>query len=167
MRESTALQSVLQTYFDWHQARLSFCASFIVALVKVRTVNLTEVALALNPAAKPTSNYRRIQRFLAGFKVDFEVVARLMIALVPLRSDFVVTIDRTNWQFGRVPKQKFLVNVFMIGVAWRGLAIPIMWRLLPKSGSSSTGERIALMERFLEVVHPGGSRPRADPRRGR
>jgi hypothetical protein len=149
MNETTALHQVLQPHIDWHKARLAFCASFIVALVKVRTVNLTQVALALNPAAKPSSNYRRIQRFLADFELDFEVVARLMLALVPVRSDFVVTIDRTNWQFGRTP-----INIFMIGIAWRGLAFPIMWRLLPKSGISSTGERIALMERFLEVVSP-------------
>lgn len=51
----------------------------------MRTVNLTEVALALNPGAKAASNYRRIQRFLAGFTVDFEAVARLMLALAPVK----------------------------------------------------------------------------------
>lgn len=122
MRKSTALQAVLQNYFDWHKARLSFCASFVVALVKVQTVNLTEVALALNPQVKAASNYRRIQRFLAGFELDFAVVARLKLALLPVRSGFVATIDRTNWQFGRVP-----INVFMIGTARRGLAFPMGW----------------------------------------
>lgn len=155
MNESNALRAVLQDHFDWHSARLSCFAAFVVALVKVRTVNLTEVALALNPAVKVASNYRRLQRFLAGFEVDFEAVARLMLALVPVKDDFVVTIDRTNWQFGRVP-----INVLMLGVAWRGLAFPILWRLLPKSGNSSTDERIALMKRFLHVVG-GAKRVRA------
>lgn len=147
MRESTALLGVLQEHFDWHRARLGCLAAFVVALVKVRTVNLTEVALALNPGAKTASNYRRIQRFLAAFEVDFEAMARLMLALVPVKSDLVVTIDRTNWHFGRAP-----INVLMLGIAWRGLAFPLLWRLLPKTGVSSTEERIALVRRFLRLV---------------
>jgi len=147
MSESTALRDVLQQHFDWHGARLSCCAAFVVALIKVRTVNLTEVALALNPGALAASNYRRVQRFLAGFEMDLEAIARLMLALVPVKSEFVVTIDRTNWHFGRAP-----INVLMLGVAWRGLAFPILWRLLPKTGVSSTRERIALVQRFLRVA---------------
>lgn len=152
MRESTALLGILQQHFDWHKARLACLAAFVVALVKVRTVNLTEVALALNPGVKAASNYRRIQRFLASFEVDFEAVARLMLTLVPVKSGLVVTIDRTArkfplWRFGRAP-----INVLMLGVAWRGLAFPVLWRLLPKTGISSTSERIALVRRFLRLV---------------
>ncbi len=149
MKESTALQDVLQDHITWNKARLAFFASFIVALLKVKTVNLTEVALALNPKALKESNYRRIQRFLAGFELDFALIARLMLALVPQQTAFIVTIDRTNWQFGRTP-----INVFMIGIAYRGLAFPVIWELLPKKGISSTSERITLMKRFLAVVEP-------------
>jgi hypothetical protein len=36
---------------------------FIAALIKVRTANLTQVALTLNPLVLPAPNYHRIQRF--------------------------------------------------------------------------------------------------------
>ena len=43
----------------------------------------------------------------------------------------------------------------MLGVAWRGLAFPVLWRLLPRTGVSSTSERIALVKRFLRLVEAG------------
>ncbi len=59
------LKSVLSGHLSWHGARLSFLAMFLIALLKVKTVNLTEIATALNPKAKVSSNYRRLQRFFA------------------------------------------------------------------------------------------------------
>jgi hypothetical protein len=147
MKESNALQAILQEHISWNKARLCFLAHFIVALIKVRTANLTQVALTLNPLVLPASNYRRIQRFLAGFRFDINQIGRILLALLPTDKDFIVTIDRTNWQFGIVP-----INVLMIGIAWQGLAFPILWQLLPKKGSSCTEERIALMRRFLRIV---------------
>lgn len=37
MRESTALLGVLQQHFDWHKARLSYLAAFVVALVSQKS----------------------------------------------------------------------------------------------------------------------------------
>jgi len=39
----------------------------------------------------------------------------------------------------------------VLGIAYRGIAVPIFWRVLDKAGNSDTAERIALMERFLKV----------------
>jgi hypothetical protein len=149
MKESNALQHILQEHIGWHKARRDLFACFILALLKMRTVNLTQVALALNPKALAASNYRRIQRFLADFTIDFRLIARLMLALTPQKTDFIVTIDRTNWQFGTTP-----INIFMVGIAYRGLSFPIIWKLLGKKGISSSEERIELMRRFLGIVSP-------------
>lgn len=40
----------------------------------------------------------------------------------------------------------------MLGVAYRGVAVPLFGMLLDKKGHSSTAERIALIERFLRVL---------------
>lgn len=53
-------------------------------------------------------------------------------------------IDRTNWYWG---KQK--INIFMPGIAYEGLAIPLYWRLLPKAGNSNFTEQKALLNRFF------------------
>jgi hypothetical protein len=44
---------------------------------------------------------------------------------------------------------RYPINVLVLSVAYRGVAVPLMWTMLDKKGNSSTAERIALMERFL------------------
>ena len=57
------LYSVMQAHFSWHKARGPFRSAFILALMKVTTVNLTKLVNALTGKAKQKSSYRRIQRF--------------------------------------------------------------------------------------------------------
>ncbi len=142
-----ALKKVLARRLDWHGARIGFLAHFIIALFQVKTVNLAELATALNGQVKPDSNYKRLQRFLRGFELDFEPLARLVVNLMPLdEGRWYLTLDRTNWRFGRHE-----INILMLGIAYRGVAVPVMWTLLNKSGNSNTDERIALIERFVKV----------------
>ena len=53
-------------------------AHFILSLIKVRTVNLMEIALGFEHCAQTGSNYKRLQRFLRFFDLDFEAIARLI-----------------------------------------------------------------------------------------
>ena len=53
-------------------------------------------------------------------------------------------MDRTNWQWG-----KKNINILMLSITYKGIAIPLFWSLLDKKGNSNTSERIALMERFI------------------
>ena len=84
---------------------------------------------------------------MAGFAFDFEAFGRLLLRQEPQQSGFVVVMDRTKWHFGSKP-----VNVLMIGFAYKGIAFPVLWEVLPKKGSSSTEERKALFDRFLRIV---------------
>lgn len=142
-----ALAGLLAVHLPWHRARLMFAAAFILALIQLGTSNLGKVALALNQEAKVASNYRRIQRFFAHFPVDDVRVARLMLALLPQRQDFVVTLDRTHWMLGKIN-----LNILMVGIAYRSVAFPIVWTLLGKAGCSNCLERSTLIKRFLAVV---------------
>jgi len=141
------LKQALAEHLDWHGARLSFLAHFILALFQVRTVNLAEIAQAFSGRVKPESNYRRLQRFFQQFAIDYAAVARLVVRLASVgEGPWYLTLDRTNWQFGRCH-----INVLMLGIAHRGVAVPLLWTLLPHSGNSATHERIELMERFLAL----------------
>jgi hypothetical protein len=53
-------------------------------------------------------------------------------------------MDRTNWQWG-----KKNLNILMLAVVYKGVAIPIYWLLLDKKGNSDTRERIAIVKRFI------------------
>jgi hypothetical protein len=141
------LKQALAEHLDWHGARLSFLAHFILALFQVRTVNLAEIAQAFSGRVKPESNYRRLQRFFQQFTIDYATVARLIVRLSPLgEGPWYLTMDRTNWKFGRRD-----INILVLGIAYRGIAVPVVWTLLPKAGNSNTTERIELRERFLAL----------------
>ena len=131
----------------WHKARLKFMARFVGSLLKLSTVNLSKLAPALKPDVQVSSNYRRIQRFMAGFAFDFDAFGQLLLRLLPQKTGFVVSMDRTNWQFGDTQ-----INVLMIGICRGRTCFPVVWRLLGKAGNSNTEERIALMRRFLALV---------------
>ena len=61
------LYTVFQSILQWHGQRISFLILFITSLVKVRTLNLSQVAEGFETKADIYSNYRRIQRFLKDF----------------------------------------------------------------------------------------------------
>ena len=61
--QTNDVYQALQWYLPWHKARVKFIASFMVALLKVTTVNLVCLANGLNGRAGQRSNYRRLQRF--------------------------------------------------------------------------------------------------------
>ena len=57
-----------------------------------------------------------------------------------------LTLDRTNWKWG-----KRNINILMLAIVYRGIAIPIVWTLLNKRGNSDTKERITLIQRFISI----------------
>ncbi|POZ50587.1 hypothetical protein [Methylovulum psychrotolerans] len=46
-------------------------------------------------------------------------------------------------------KGKRDINILMLSVVYKGVAIPVYWMLLNKQGNSNTRERIALVKRFV------------------
>ncbi len=141
------LKAVLSEHLPWHGARISFLAQFLLALLKVRSVSLAELATGFGGKAKVESHYKRLQRFFRSFEIDQDALARLLVRLVPVGDGpWRLTMDRTNWQFGKAD-----INFLVLGVVHRGIALPLFWTVLDKPGNSDTAERIALMERFLRV----------------
>lgn len=93
---------------------------------------------------KTASHYRRVQRFLAQVSLDYDEVALFLFRLFEL-DKVTLSIDRTNWQWGNAN-----INIFMLSVVYKGIAIPLYWQLLNKRGNSNAKERIALVQRFID-----------------
>ena len=145
MAELAPLITILTSVLGWHRARVVFLAQFLVALIRVRTVNLTEIATAFCGTAKPESSYRRIQRFFQAFDIDQSLIPLLVVRLLPLEAKWVLCLDRTNWKFGTVN-----LNFLVLAIAYQGMAVPLYWSLLDKRGNSNTKERIRLLRRFVK-----------------
>jgi hypothetical protein len=145
------LESILNGYFHWNKARMKCFTGMLLALIKVRTVNLTELACGFSGKALQDSRYKRIKRFFCEFNIDFSTVSSWVIFFFGLSDNpLYLSMDRTNWMWG-----KRHINVLMLSIVYRGMAIPLLWTLLDKKGCSNTQERIALMQRFIEYFGKG------------
>ena len=61
------LESILKKNLSWNAARISLLANMIIALLKVRTVCLAEIATALSGKAKMNQNIKNCNYFLHYF----------------------------------------------------------------------------------------------------
>ena len=147
MKLDKTLYAVLENNLPLQKARVKFIALFVLALIKTPTVNFAKLALALNSKARIESNYRRIQRFFAQVELDSRIIGRIVFALLPQKTDLVISIDRTEWKSG-----SRWINLFVASVVVQNLTFPLVWFKLPGQGSSNTDDRIDLMNRVLDVV---------------
>jgi hypothetical protein len=149
MQYVNSLTDVLSGYLDWHLSRLKLMARFTSSVLTLTTTNLWKVSLALKADVEQGSNYRRIQRFLSGYEVDFTMLGGLLLHLLPQTPPYEVIIDRTEWYFGETA-----VNILMVGIAHKGMSFPITWSALSSGGGSGAKAQTEVLERFLEVVDP-------------
>jgi hypothetical protein len=144
------LSKILNQYFNFHKARSDCFAQLVIAMITVKTVNFTHLATAFMTESFPESCYKRIQRFFRFLKFDPFAVASMVITLFGLKNKKLsLALDRTNWKFGKLD-----INILMLTVAYRGIALPLMWSCLQKRGNSNTLERIGLIKRILLLIGP-------------
>ena len=54
-----------------------------------------------------------------------------------------LSMDRTNWFWGKSP-----INILMLSLVYKGTAIPLYWSMVNSQGNSNTDARIDLLNRF-------------------
>jgi len=140
--------SILDTHFQGkvNRARLKLRAMFIIALCKVQTVGFDKLVNAFDSKALATSSLRRIQRFIGQYTLDSNLIAKLIFCLLPQKENLKLSIDRTNWKFGQTD-----INIFMLGVTYKGVAFPLLFKMLNKRRNSNCKERIDLVNRFIQL----------------
>ena len=143
MADIRLLERTLAQNVTWNKARINFAAKFLVALIQVRSVNLSEVAGVFAGGALKASHYKRTQRFLRHFELPYASVAAFVLKLLGVPAPWALTLDRTDWYMGQTP-----LNILVLGVVHQGTAFPLLWAVLPKKGCSNTAERIALLDEF-------------------
>lgn len=148
MKYISELSRILSEQLDWHKSRRDCFAQMLLALFVVRSVNLSEIAVAMDgKKACIESRYKRVYRFFSQFEFDFTCVSRWIYLLFFNPNQKVyIAIDRTNWYWGKAK-----INVFMLSICYEGIAIPLFWRLLPKAGSTTAKEQIELLSRFIKT----------------
>ena len=108
-------------------------------------MNYKKLAAGFDSASSAQSCYRRIQRFMATSNFSMELVAKLIFKLFPHQDKVTLVMDRTNWQFGKKD-----INILMLGIGYKNMAFPLMFRMLNKKGNSNSRERISLLSQYIE-----------------
>ena len=153
MKEVYRLAVLLKEHFPINFARIILISQMIIAVIKVRTVSLNEIAAGFAGKTETDSNERRIRRFFSEFPINPDFVSLFIASVLP-EGKWLLTADRTEWQSGKTE-----INILMPAVVYKGAAIPLLWKLLikkddphaGKKGSPNTGERKYLMEHFIRL----------------
>jgi hypothetical protein len=146
MDQISELRDILNANLGWNKARITCFVGMLIALLKSSTINLTKIALYMSVGGRQESRYRRVTRFFASYSIDFDVVAAFIFKLFFTRDGkWYLTMDRTNWRWGKSD-----INILTLAVVFKGIAIPIYWDLLDKKGNSDTDERIAIVQKFID-----------------
>jgi hypothetical protein len=112
----------------------------------VQTVSFEKLAIAFETGAKSGSSLRRIQRFMTEYALNTNSIARLIFKMLPHKPPYHLAMDRTNWKFGETN-----INVLTFVVVYDGVAFPILILMLNKRGNSHTQERIAMINRCVQL----------------
>jgi len=143
------LTTILCEVLNWNKARCQCLAHFVLGVLAVCTVTLSKIATTFSGGILLASRQKRLQRFVAwlanqqGFQMAFgKLVLKQLIG-----QKLILSIDRTNWKFG-----KSHINFLVVGVWFEGVSIPIYWVNLGAAGNSSTSLRIETFKQLLNVI---------------
>ena len=128
-------------------ARIKAMSMMICALCKVQQVAYTKLASAFDNEAEAGSSLRRIQRLIAECIINTDLIAKLILKLIPVKGPYSQSMDRTNWKFSTTN-----INILTLGIIYEGMAFPIVFKMMDKHGNSNTEERMELVQR-LRLFH--------------
>jgi hypothetical protein len=113
-------------------------------MIKFHSVSFVKIAQGFSSSVEHESSIRRVQRFFAEFSFDPLIFTRLIYSFLPEEPAYMLSMDRTNWKFGKTD-----INIFMLSVCYKGVSIPLIWKLLPKRGNSNANERKEVLDTYI------------------
>lgn len=143
-----ALKEELAAHFVGHSKRVEMLVKLLLGLLHLGSVSYSKLSKVINPLVQRASNFKRIQRFMKEFSFSERIYVQFVWKLFVGKKNWVaLSMDRTNWKFG-----KSNINILMLGISYKGTAIPLVWKLLNKRGNSHTSERIEVVEQLLSSL---------------
>lgn len=81
---------------------------------------------------------------MAEAELPMKTVNCLISNILIVKGKLILTMNRTYWKFGESN-----INTLTLGVSYRNIAIPLMFKMLDKRGNSNTAECITLIQDFI------------------
>lgn len=148
MAMKQTLSTLIGNHFFTSKSIINLMTEFILALITLRDVNLTGIALMICVDSEVSSGYRRLQRFFEKTEICYKCLARLIVAIAKIVDPkWTLAMDRTNWKFG-----KLHINILVLSINYKDIGIPILWSMLDNSGGNSNSmQRKDLLGRFIRI----------------
>ena len=120
-KEFQPLESLMNKYFKFNPLITKCLSQLVLCMVELKTVNLSTICQVMVSSAKVSSSYRRLQRLIAFELIPQKSLAQLIVATKGLNDEKVwkLTMDRTNWKFGKIH-----VNILYLWVCCNNVASP-------------------------------------------
>ncbi len=117
--KNTKLLAVLTAHFggNMNLSRIKLFGMFICALCKVQTVGFEKLATAFETSSQSSSSLRRIQCFMADYKLNTDLIAQLRFKLLPHKPSFRL-LDRYIHLFGIETIDCLLADREFVGEHW-------------------------------------------------
>jgi hypothetical protein len=106
-----------------------YSTNFLIAVLKVTTINLAGIAIAFPGKANNDSKYKRLQRLHTSFPIDFSIISKFIAQFHPVKNrHWILTIDRTNWKPPKVDITILIPAIADKGTGYSLISIPVSKR---------------------------------------
>ena len=82
----------IKLLLQWNAARVAFVSLFLIALMRVKTVNSREIATGFSGKAEVESHYERLQRFFLDFEVNYQSIVQMVVKVMQIHEPWVFTL---------------------------------------------------------------------------
>lgn len=132
-----------------HKNRQEFTAKIVGGMIKQRSVQYSEIAQGIESTTKVESIERRIEDFFCKVELDYEALMVLLVCFIPGNfKKWTLSIDRTEWDFGRLQ-----INILCVIVQIGRMGVPLYFEMLDnKSGNSNWEQRIDLLKKIVRKI---------------
>jgi hypothetical protein len=144
-----ALFSQIKGYFCCDQRRIKLIAELIIGLLKLKQSSMAHWSKALPGDKELDSKYKQIQRFARFFRFSPRLYCQIIWSLYGQGQQVYLTLDRSEWK-----KRGKWVELVMVGIAYQGMSIPLLWQVYNGRGNTAYATRKALLVCFHNWVKP-------------
>lgn len=136
-----AVYEAIKRHFTCDKRRVKFISCLIVSLLKLNECSLSEWSKGICLDVLLSSKYKRLQRLLCSFQFGQRLYFELVWSAYGQSQQVVLTLDRTEYK-----QRGQWVQILMLGIAHRGISIPLLWHTSNRRGNSSQSARRAVLK---------------------
>jgi len=143
------LHDIIKQNVTMDKRNIENLLDFLISMIQAKDINLGNMVdySRRHNEIQENSIYKNYQRLVHNCPISENELAQLIIKILDLPDNKrILSMDRTNWQFGEE-----VINILMLSINIYGAAIPIFWIELGHKGCSDTEQRKQLMNKFVAL----------------